>query len=460
MNGAFQNLKARIVLKDITSGLAKPKNYIVEAKELQKKFIEGEGKDTIHFSDSDFTNFVKINESENWEMQDFVSQSEVLNIENDGENAEFFVQDGNNADNDCGLILKLKDSFLYDNKSYFVKRLGTRHLLNKSLIPLLEIKINDAAYNFTTHNFTKLRKFNINESFYIFNKNSGRFIEFSSPGNEYELKLRVKSENNTVFLNDINSNINVTNYSGTTITGIKKAEFVLDKFDSVVLESIKENKLTTNIEWYWLDQTTTVVAAGNFVVGKRYKIKTSTDTPFTSIGALNNELNTIFTATGPGTGSDEAFELVEKTLLTRKVIFQTLESIEDVSFLNLIAITKSINSPNNKVLANDDVHSFDILFIDTKKDYDPSKKSYEITSEDLGDVYYQICDLNTKEIIVDYEEENSGTLLFYDGEKYKANIFISSHLKGRSIYLNFKHKSAFNENSLFIRSSSNIILEN
>ena len=471
--GAFQTLKARIMFKDITSGLSKPKKYSLEVKELQKKFIEGNGKDTIHFSDKDVSNFVKLNEEENWEMPGFISESEALDITA----AEFSVQDGDedisiditdyvksalidDPDNDCGLILKFKDYFLYDEKSYFVKRLGSRHLLNKSLIPLLEIKIDDATYNFTTHNFTKQRNFNVNEKFYIFNKNSGRFSDFSSPGVNYELKLRVKSENNnTVFLNDVDSNSNVTNYLGTTILGIKKAELSLDKFNDIISNSIEENKLTTNIEWYWLDQVTKVVTAGNFIIGKRYKIKTHTDTPFTDIGAADNEINTVFTATGAGSGSNDAFELIEKTLLTRKVIFKTLEATEDVSFLNLTAITKSINSPNNKILANDDVHSFNVLFVDTKKDYAPSKKSYEITSEDLGDVYYQICDSNTKEVIVDYEEENKGTLLFYDGEKYKANIFISSHLKGKNIHLNFKHKSSFNENNLFIRSSSNIILE-
>jgi hypothetical protein len=53
-----------------------------------------------------------------------------------------------------------------------------------------------------------------------------------------------------------------------------------------------------------------VVAAGSFVVGKRYIIKTVGTTTFTTIGASANTVGTYFTATGAGTGTGEAYELV------------------------------------------------------------------------------------------------------------------------------------------------------
>jgi len=48
------------------------------------------------------------------------------------------------------------------------------------------------------------------------------------------------------------------------------------------------------------------VNAGSFVVGRTYKINTVGSTVWTSIGALNNELSTVFTAIGAGSGSGVA----------------------------------------------------------------------------------------------------------------------------------------------------------
>jgi hypothetical protein len=51
------------------------------------------------------------------------------------------------------------------------------------------------------------------------------------------------------------------------------------------------------------------ISAGSFVINQQYKIKTigsPTPTDFTLIGSPNNNVNTIFTATGPGTGDGTA----------------------------------------------------------------------------------------------------------------------------------------------------------
>jgi hypothetical protein len=51
----------------------------------------------------------------------------------------------------------------------------------------------------------------------------------------------------------------------------------------------------------------TTVAAGAFVVGRYYKIKTPGTTNFTLIGAANNNIGTEFTATGIGSGTGDAY---------------------------------------------------------------------------------------------------------------------------------------------------------
>lgn len=51
-----------------------------------------------------------------------------------------------------------------------------------------------------------------------------------------------------------------------------------------------------------------VVGAGSFVVGEEYKIKTVGTTDFTAIGAASNTVGVVFTATGVGSGSGDAYE--------------------------------------------------------------------------------------------------------------------------------------------------------
>jgi len=55
-----------------------------------------------------------------------------------------------------------------------------------------------------------------------------------------------------------------------------------------------------------MSEKSTFITAGAFVVGNEYKIRSGTG--FTSIGAADNNVGTIFTATGVGTGSGTAYD--------------------------------------------------------------------------------------------------------------------------------------------------------
>jgi hypothetical protein len=52
----------------------------------------------------------------------------------------------------------------------------------------------------------------------------------------------------------------------------------------------------------------TIVDAGNFVVGEQYEIKTVGTTDFVSVGASANTIGEVFVATGAGSGTGDAFE--------------------------------------------------------------------------------------------------------------------------------------------------------
>lgn len=54
--------------------------------------------------------------------------------------------------------------------------------------------------------------------------------------------------------------------------------------------------------------TNALVDAGSFVIGEEYNIREVGDTDFTLIGASQNTVNTVFTATGAGTGTGKARE--------------------------------------------------------------------------------------------------------------------------------------------------------
>ncbi len=54
--------------------------------------------------------------------------------------------------------------------------------------------------------------------------------------------------------------------------------------------------------------SSTATTAGNFVVDKYYKITTAGNTSFTGIGAANNNVGTIFKATGVGSGTGTAYQ--------------------------------------------------------------------------------------------------------------------------------------------------------
>jgi len=58
-----------------------------------------------------------------------------------------------------------------------------------------------------------------------------------------------------------------------------------------------------------VEDSTTNVTAGDFVIGESYKILTVGNTDFTLIGATDNNIGTIFTATGIGTGTGTARSL-------------------------------------------------------------------------------------------------------------------------------------------------------
>jgi len=92
--------------------------------------------------------------------------------------------------------------------------------------------------------------------------------------------------------------------------------------------------------------------AGNFVIGNEYTIVTAGTTDFTSIGAENNNIGTVFTATGIGTGNGTA-----STLITVKSVSASTTTPLSDNTLLLSKPAETSGTITFKVLSNSPAYS-------------------------------------------------------------------------------------------------------
>ena len=336
--------------------------------------------------------------------------------------------------------------------------MGSRHLVNKKLIPELRIKINDADYNIPIDSFNKKRYLNNLEEFYLFNNANGSFSNFIIPGNNYSLRLKIKSKDNKkvfcVKTANSTSSDPIVNFKGDKLTGVRKASLTtsdLSKFNTEVSSRIINGKIEANYEWVWNDDSDTnyVVSAGNFITGRRYKIKSLGTTNFSLIGGDSSPaIDEFFYATGPGTGTGDAYE-VEQSIVSQRVDFYTSENSNEEKYENL---TSTVKINENKIIANNSTCSVEVYFVDTKKEFNAVKVPYELPSENLGNVFYQIYDIETNKTLIDYDSELNinATKMFFDGEKYKFNLFVPKSYKNTRINFKFMYEDTITKTKKYI----------
>jgi hypothetical protein len=108
--------------------------------------------------------------------------------------------------------------------------------------------------------------------------------------------------------------------------------------------------------------TTSTVNAGSFVIGTEYTIKTQGDTIWTAIGAANNNVGTVFTASGTGSGTGVAttnvWQSSSKNLLT-VVPEKNGATLNSVSFTGIPSWVKRITVS----LADIDTSGTEMVFV-------------------------------------------------------------------------------------------------
>jgi len=469
--GSFANMKAELVLKDITSGLNKPYDYEIEVLSLLKDFKEGIGKDTIYFSDLDYCNFKNLNENNLWSIENFITLNEDTSLINNStiktkvelgnENISFDITEyikkiivENATDN--GLLIKFTDDYLYDKFTYFVKRLGSRHLQNKVLVPVLNIKIDDSLYE--VPNNEKKLYFNKDESIYLLNRKS-KLESFTKPTINSTILFNLYNYKNNQKVLDSISVSSVESYKGSTINGIAKASLNVSQFDEAIEEIINNEYSDFTLEWFWQDSEFSFINSSLIEINKKYKIKVAGSIDYTLIGAENNDVGTVFVSNSlpdfdiddPDFVDGEVFVVKETIINSNKLKIYVPERTIDSGTKNLLSSLKP-ESSDLGYIETDSVCKMNVYFIDTKSSLRASKLSSQIKSIDLGDVYYEVYLKSSKEKVVEFDFINNSTKMFYDGEKYCFNFYAPDFLSGKTLLFKFAYYDEFNNDLKYISS--------
>lgn len=496
VNSAFGagKINAKIILKDVSTGIQKPKGYTLDIhKIIIDDFIEGIGKDVKSFSDSHMTNFKNYNETTSWSIPGIISSAEIndstiidsVKVISGDEDIEFnitsYIEDylvppAPDRENNFGFLIKFSENNLFDNKSYFAKRLGSRHLSNKNNVPNLDLSINDAE--FIQHNENNIINVNHTETESFYYRNS----DLSFPGSYNTINFNLSFEHNKQIIDIYNSYHKsgtdsftdivdvVYNFQGDTLYSQLKFDISHSNFiNNNILDIL--NKKTENIikikkEIYYTKIDDIAKTAGNFIIGKSYKIVSTSDgaggeeTDFTQIGAIDNNAGTIFISTDIGTGTGVALEIDVIDTTLNKYVIDTKEYYlmynKNTSVLKDIKDIYVTSYFNKDLTGDNNGYSITTYFVDRRKNEMSARIPIDIVSENFGDVYYSLYDVDTNEVLTEYEDISHGTLMKYIDNSYKTQIFMSEIFKNKRINIKYRFSDknnikhiVFNKNMSF-----------
>jgi len=145
---------------------------------------------------------------------------------------------------------------------------------------------------------------------------------------------------------------------GTTPISSNGVEIELDAEDwiqvTLTVFAYSGNVMMGNDIIFTLDTST----AGNLVVGVRYRIKTVGNTNFTLIGASDNNVGTIFTATGVGAGTGTVSKVIEPLNYAKSMV-------NEMNYTTPANLTYGVNKSNGKQHRRKIVILQDLLLADT-----------------------------------------------------------------------------------------------
>lgn len=443
------NVKVYLELHDITTSLSKPRDYTVEALPLTKDFNEGLGRDVYSLTDIDAANWLycdyngNTNEKIAWETTgeigliegtepqncDLLTYFDEYNFKGD-KKCQAYIAEGNenividvtpiyekywlseNSLPDKGLAVKFINEILWNDETYFAKRLGTKNLRNRHLRSCLKILIDDVSYNIP-----------VNKDFY-FNENNKAFL-YNKQGNKAKNIQKLVDGQIVSISTGVNNN------------GLGDIRL---KIESLILNA--------NVPVYasagWAVKQA-VDIRGNQIVGSYYtdfNINT-----FNNVGLINymfaNNLDSL------------DFKFTWYWWVGEQVIFTETKTIyrdtltTDTTFKRLRASVK-LYSPDLGMM--NDIHKIAVTFFDLDEQYDYVKVRRELPGLDVGDVFYEVIDADTLEVLVPCTEELNATKCLKEKDYYWFPFFNSDVFYGRRLQFIFKLKQQ-EQNNLIVNAN-------
>ena len=423
---SINNYKVFLKLFDVGNASTRPKDYDLKLSLLNNnvEFEEGIGSDIYNFSDLDYTNFSKINNTTNWTKNGIVTSADCVSnyyefkgqsesIARGDEDVSFditsyFNEYLNNNVQSSNFILCFDLDYLFDNYTYFVKRFGSVQLNDKMNHPRIEIHIDENQVQ-NIERQTKKRYFDNEEIFYLYNKVS----KLENFNENYNVKLRLEHKNTTGtnLLDDgANSHIitgfNFYDFKGNVKKGIKKFTIpntLISRFNTS-LQSVIQSSDTLKVKFnYYYD----------------------------------NEAGTTI------------------DIRSEEVIFNKSEVVSSINaYRNL---STSIKLLEKNIVADDSFHKIVVDFIDINKEHAAVNIPLNLTSEDLGKVYYSMHDIDTGRTIIKRSEADiNANEILYDGSSYIINFFASKIYKNKRVNFKFYYNDEVSliENVIFNKNFS------
>jgi hypothetical protein len=171
------NFRALLRLKNVQTNLPAPRDFTMSVFPLARNFDEGDGRDVASFTDLGAANYVSSSNGAAWAVSgaysygalgdsgiDYFSSGNLQdglglrNLESkqsfDTGNEDLFVDVTDvvsatigNVITNHGFILSFTSSQENDTTTRFVKRFASRHVIQESLRPRLEVHFNDAVFD-------------------------------------------------------------------------------------------------------------------------------------------------------------------------------------------------------------------------------------------------------------------------------------------------------------------------
>ncbi len=440
------NIKIHLELHDITTSLSKPRDYSVEALPLTKDFNEGLGRDVYSLTDIDTANWIycdyngNTNEKIEWETAGEIGLIEGTDPNNcdlltyiDGYNfktdhaCQTYISEGdeniiidvtsiyekywdNNSMPDKGLAVKFTNEILWDDETYFAKRLGSRTLRNRHMRSCLKILIDDASYNIP---IMQDLYFNENSKIFLYNKKgnklkniqkllAGQIVDISTGNNNDgvgDIRLKVES---TVVDIDNNPIYSVSGWNVKQAKDIKGHDIIGTYYtDAFNINTFIHSELNV-----WMFENNMTSMDFNFIWYR-----------FDDDSVIYQETKTFY--------SD--------TLTT------------DNTFKRLRASVK-LYSPDLGMM--DEIHKIAVTFFDIDGQYDYVKVKRKLQGLDVGDVFYEVIDYDTNEVLIPATEEMNATKCLKEKDYYWFPFFNSAVFYGRRIQFIFKLKQQEQNNLL------------